>query len=303
VEDLLLSELFGHEKGAFTGAIRERKGRFELADGGTLFLDEIGDVSPRAQVALLRVLQEREFERVGGTRTLKVDVRVVCATNRDLEALIAQGRFRQDLYYRLKGVMLELPSLRERLEDLPLLCEHFLSRIAQERNEPVRRLSGEALELLQRHTWPGNVRELENVLSSAAIFAEGALITADCFGHVSELAQLALGAPVASAAVSSPPPAPPASVAPAEPDEAGGDEEASVAGASVDDVDFYGLARARGLSLKDLRHQLELQCIRRALEDANGNISEAARLLKMKRSRLSQIVNSEAELKGLCHGA
>ncbi len=137
VEELLLSELFGHEKGAFTGAIRERKGRFELADGGTLFLDEIGDISPKCQVALLRVLQEHELERVGGTKTIKVDVRVICATNRDLEALISQGRFRADLYYRLKGVMLELPSLRERLEDLPLLCAHFLERVARERGGTV----------------------------------------------------------------------------------------------------------------------------------------------------------------------
>src|SRR5439155_9372577 len=155
VEELLLSELFGHEKGAFTGAIRERKGRFELADGGTLFLDEIGDISPKCQVALLRVLQEREFERVGGTKTMKVDVRVICATNRDLEALIAQGRFRQDLYYRLKGVMLELPALRERLEDLPLLCAHFLERAAKERGENAKRLADEAHALIARHDWPG----------------------------------------------------------------------------------------------------------------------------------------------------
>ncbi len=166
VEELLLSELFGHERGAFTGAVRERKGRFELAEGGTLFLDEIGDITPKCQVALLRVLQEREFERVGGTRTLKVDVRVICATNRDLEALIAQGRFRQDLYYRLKGVMLELPPLRERPEDLPVLAGHFLEKVAKERRESPKRLSEDALALLAQHGWPGNVRELENVLAS-----------------------------------------------------------------------------------------------------------------------------------------
>jgi len=187
VEELLLSELFGHEKGAFTGAVRERKGRFELADGGTLFLDEIGDISPKCQVALLRVLQEREFERVGGVKTLKVDVRVICATNRDLEGAIAQGRFRADLYYRLKGVMLELPALRERLDDLPVLCTHFLERNAKERNEPVKRLAPEALALLEKHTWPGNVRELENVLSAAVIFADGAVVGPEAFMHVSEL--------------------------------------------------------------------------------------------------------------------
>jgi sigma-54 specific flagellar transcriptional regulator A len=297
VEELLLSELFGHEKGAFTGAIRERKGRFEMADGGTIFLDEIGDISPKAQVALLRVLQEREFERVGGSKTIKIDVRIICATNRDLEGLIAQGRFRADLYYRLKGVMLELPSLRERLEDLPGLTQHFLERVSKDRNEPVRRLSEEALSLLARHRWPGNIRELENVIASASIFAEGSEIDLEAFGHVAELRalmdpQAPQPAPVVLPAVlpttvAAAPVAAPAVVA------------APVADGSLD---YYELARRRDLSLKDLRHEVEMQCIRRALEEADGNISEAARLLKMKRSRLSQIVNGELELKEVAHG-
>ncbi len=305
VEELLLSELFGHEKGAFTGAIRERKGRFELADGGTLFLDEIGDISPKCQVALLRVLQERELERVGGTKTIKVDVRVICATNRDLEALIAQGRFRADLYYRLKGVMLELPSLRERPEDLPLLCSHFLERVAKERGEPVRRLSDASVQLLARHTWPGNVRELENVLSAAAIFAEGDVIQPDAFSHVAELRALQTGAtpvqvpavrpaPVVAAPVAAEP------VASALPIAA---ESAPTLTAAPDgNIDYFELARARGISLKELRHEVEMQCIKRALLEAKGNISEAARLLRMKRSRLSQIVNAEGELKEVAHG-
>ncbi|MEW5742054.1 MAG: sigma 54-interacting transcriptional regulator [Myxococcota bacterium] len=295
VEELLLSELFGHEKGAFTGAIRERKGRFELADGGTIFLDEIGDISPKAQVALLRVLQEREFERVGGARTLKVDVRVICATNRDLEALIAQGRFRADLYYRLKGVMLELPPLRERLEDLPALAQHFLDRAAKERGEPRRTISEEALSLLARHDWPGNIRELENVVAAAAIFAEGTVVGVDAFTHVAELRALqdapapatSSPAPEGARSVEPPPPAPtkpPASPAPPGP------------------LDYYELARERGISLKELRHEVEMQCIKRALLEAKGNISEAARLLQMKRSRLSQIVNAEPELKEVAHG-
>ncbi|MFZ5471360.1 MAG: sigma 54-interacting transcriptional regulator [Myxococcota bacterium] len=287
-EELLLSELFGHEKGAFTGAVRERKGRFELADGGTLFLDEIGDISPRCQVALLRVLQEKEFERVGGTKTLKVDVRVVCATNRELEALIAQGRFRQDLYYRLKGVVLELPPLRERLEDLPELAAHFLTRAAQERAESPKQLTPEALELLARHPWPGNVRELENVLASAAIFVEGARITPESFAHIPELAGLNDGA---SARFSKPV---------AEP--VGGDADSPTSASPPSALDYYALARGRGLSLKDLRHEVETQCIRQALVEAKGNISKAARLLKMKRSRLSQIVNAEPTLKGVLHG-
>jgi transcriptional regulator with GAF, ATPase, and Fis domain len=295
VEELLLSELFGHEKGAFTGAIRERKGRFELADGGTIFLDEIGDISPKAQVALLRVLQEREFERVGGSKTIKVDVRIICATNRDLEVLISQGRFRADLYYRLKGVMLELPALRERLEDLPSLTQHFLDRVSKERNEPVRRLTPGAHALLQRHRWPGNIRELENVISSASIFAEGPEIELEAFGHVAELRALIdsnEGASVEVAQVVVPVAMAVAVAAPV----------ATAAPMESGPLDYYSLARKRDISLKDLRHEVEMQCIKRALEDANGNISEAARLLKMKRSRLSQIVNGEVELKEVAHG-
>jgi len=310
VEELLLSELFGHEKGAFTGAIRERKGRFELADGGTLFLDEIGDISPKCQVALLRVLQERELERVGGTKTIKVDVRVICATNRDLEALISQGRFRADLYYRLKGVMLELPSLRERPEDLGILCAHFLERVAKERSEPVKRLSSASLELLGRHSWPGNVRELENVLSAAAIFAEGDVIEPEAFGHVAELRALIDGrpatpvqvqAPPRPAATSAPPPAP-AAVTPATVLPVAAPEASTLTRTPDGNIDYFELARARGISLKELRHEVEMQCIHRALTEAGGNISEAARLLKMKRSRLSQIVNAEGELKEVAHG-
>ena len=303
VEDLLLSELFGHEKGAFTGAVRERKGRFELADGGTLFLDEIGDISPKCQVALLRVLQEREFERVGGTKTLKVVVRVICATNRDLEALIAQGRFRADLYYRLKGVTLELPSLRERPEDLAQLSAHFLTRVADERGEPVKRLSEEALALLARHPWPGNVRELENVLSAAAIFAEGPEIGPESFSHVSELRALlasssgptvlpAVGVAVGRS-VAIPLALVPVAVAVPMP---------VLVPVSEGAPDYYELARQRGLSLKDLRHEVEMQCIKRALLEAKGNISEAARLLRMKRSRLSQIVNAESQLREVARG-
>jgi sigma-54 specific flagellar transcriptional regulator A len=297
VEELLLSELFGHEKGAFTGAVRERKGRFEVADGGTIFLDEIGDISPKAQVALLRVLQEREFERVGGSKTIRVDVRIICATNRDLEGLIAQGRFRSDLYYRLKGVMLELPPLRERLEDLPLLAQHFLERAAKERGEVPQRLSDESLALLARHPWPGNVRELENVIASAAIFADGPIITPEAFRHVAELEALLDRAPAAATV--------PVAAETAEAPAAGAPSAltaAPVASASDGPLDYYALVRRRDVSLKELRHEIEMQCIRRALEESGGNISEAARLLKMKRSRLSQIVNGETELKEAAHG-
>ncbi len=300
VEELLLSELFGHEKGAFTGAIKERKGRFEMADGGTIFLDEIGDISPKAQVALLRVLQEREFERVGGSKTIKVDVRIICATNRDLEQLIAQGRFRSDLYYRLKGVMLELPALRERLDDLPGLTQHFLEKVSKERNEPVRRLSSESLALLGRHRWPGNIRELENVIASASIFAEGNEIDVDAFTHVNELRAL-LDAPSSAMQVQVAEVAAPVMAAPVA--ASIGTVQAAPAVAVADGpLDYYALAKRRDISLKDLRHEIEMQCIKRALEESGGNISEAARLLKMKRSRLSQIVNGETDLKEAAHG-
>jgi two-component system NtrC family response regulator/two-component system response regulator HydG len=176
-ETLLESELFGHEKGSFTGAISSRAGRFEIADGGTLFLDEIGDVSPTVQVKLLRFLEEHEFERVGGNRTLKVDVRVVTATHRDLMALIRQGAFREDLYYRLNVIELHIPALRERRSDIPLLAHHFLRRFAEANAKDVRGFSDEAMGLLLRHAWPGNVRELENAIERAVVLTNEPTLT------------------------------------------------------------------------------------------------------------------------------
>jgi two-component system, NtrC family, response regulator HydG len=172
-ETLLESELFGHEKGAFTGAVKQKLGRFELADGGTLFLDEVGDVTPAMQVKLLRALQEQEFERVGGERPIKVDVRVVSATNKDLDGEVASGRFRQDLFYRLHVVPLRLPSLRERREDIPLLAQHFVDKLGPRTNPRVRAVSDAALGRLMAYHWPGNVRELENAIEQALVFAEG----------------------------------------------------------------------------------------------------------------------------------
>ncbi len=162
-DNLLESELFGHEKGSFTGAIRQRKGRFELADGGTLFLDEIGDVSPALQVKLLRVLQEKEFERVGGETTLHVNVRIIAATNRNLEEQIARGHFREDLYYRLNVIPVNIPPLRQRKEDIPLLVEYFLREL-NKRRHIVKRFEPQANEILKAYNWPGNIRELQNVL-------------------------------------------------------------------------------------------------------------------------------------------
>jgi two-component system NtrC family response regulator len=170
-ETLLESELFGHEKGSFTGAVYSRAGRFELADGGTLFLDEIGDVSLTVQVKLLRFLEEREFERVGGNKTFHVDVRIVAATHRDLEKKLADGTFREDLYYRLNVIEVRIPPLRERGGDISLLAHHFLRRYAEANNKEMTGISDDALALLLRHPWPGNVRELENAVERAVVLS------------------------------------------------------------------------------------------------------------------------------------
>ncbi|HEX9818768.1 MAG TPA: sigma-54 dependent transcriptional regulator [Methylomirabilota bacterium] len=177
-EGLLESELFGHERGAFTGARERRKGRFELAHGGTLFLDEVGDMSPPTQAKLLRVLQEQEFERVGGSQTVRIDVRLIAATNRDLEDLVAEGTFREDLYYRLNVVSIHVPSLRERAEDIPALTAHFLRMSADRWGKPVPEVTVDALALLCRYSWPGNVRELQHVAESMLVFSKGGPITA-----------------------------------------------------------------------------------------------------------------------------
>ena len=171
-ETLLESELFGHEKNAFTGAAAEKKGRFELAHGGTLFLDEIGDISGAVQVKLLRVLQQREFERVGGTKTIKVDVRVVAATNADLEQLIKDNKFREDLYYRLQVIQITMPPLRERIEDIPLLANQFLNKFRVENDAIAESFSPEAMMHLLSYSWPGNVRELENVVERCVVMAD-----------------------------------------------------------------------------------------------------------------------------------
>jgi formate hydrogenlyase transcriptional activator len=177
--DLITSELFGHEKGAFTGAIQRRLGRFELADGGTLFLDEVGDLSPEIQVALLRVLQERELERVGGTQPIKVDVRVIAATNRDLTAATEGGAFRQDLFYRLNVFPVAVPPLRERREDIPLLVRYFIDRYARKAGKSIRRVNRRALDHLQSYPWPGNIRELQNVIERSVIVCDTDEFTVD----------------------------------------------------------------------------------------------------------------------------
>jgi Nif-specific regulatory protein len=178
-ENLLESELFGHIKGAFTGAVENKTGRFEAAHGGTIFLDEINSTSPQLQVKLLRVLQEREFERVGESRTIRVDVRVIAATNASLEDLVAGGQFREDLYYRLNVIPVLLPPLRERRDDIPVLAQFFLRRYAEQNKCVVPELTPEVMEGLKAHDWPGNVRELENALERLIVLAEGGAVTPD----------------------------------------------------------------------------------------------------------------------------
>ncbi len=281
VETLLLSELFGHEKGAFTGASTRRRGRFEVAEGGTLFLDEIGDISPRTQVALLRVLQDGTYERVGGCTQLRANVRIVCATHRDLRAMVARGEFREDLYYRLCGVVLEVPSLRERTSDLPALSQALLQRAEETAGVEPRPISDEAMAALCRHSWPGNVRELENALRVAALFARGDRIElSDFTENVEGLRHLASTPDGQTGRVSDwgtvpPPPrdSTPDSVAPP---------------SSSTDV-VYAEVRG-GLKLSEMKKKLEQECIYRALVESGGNITKAADLLGMKRPRLSQLV-------------
>ncbi len=271
VETLLLSELFGHERGAFTGANARKKGRFELADGGTLFLDEIGDISPKTQVALLRVLQEREFERVGGTQPIHVDVRIVAATHRDLEKMVAEGTFREDLYYRLRGVAVDVPALRNRTEDLRELSEALLRRIGDERGEPPKRVGTDVLQMLARHRWPGNVRELQNVLRSASLFSDGPMLRTEDFSAFSET----FTPPAASEGTTA---------------DSVNDDRADLLPPPPLEEAIYERIREGDNSLLEMKKVIERECIVRAMSEADGNITRAAELLGMKRPRLSQLV-------------
>jgi len=251
-ENLLESELFGYEKGAFTGAAASKPGKFELADKGTLFLDEIGDVPPAIQVKLLRVLQEREFERLGGTRTVKVDVRLVAATNRDLRAALEQGTFREDLYYRLNVVPIDIAPLRERKEDIPDLARLFVARFCGESGKPVKDITPEAMQILANHHWPGNVRELQNIIERACALAKGTVLEAADIHLDSRPAKL---------------------------------------------VNDGGGFLPDGMTLE----QWEDEMIQEALRRANGNKSQAARLLGLSRNalryRLSKIGIADEEEK------
>jgi DNA-binding NtrC family response regulator len=261
-ENLLESELFGHEKGSFTGAATQRIGRFEQCNGGTLFLDEIGEMPLAVQSKLLRVLQEGEFSRVGGNATIKANVRIVAATNRNLEQAIAAKEFREDLYYRLNVVGIHLPPLRARIEDIPLLAEYFLSRIANQQHRPLLQLSGEAIKVMQAYPWPGNVRELQNTMQRACVLAASdVLLPKDLpLGQVSittDTAAEALGAGPAKAALSV--------------------EEAS-------EALFTALTREEGD--RELLPWLEEDFTRRAMELTGNNQVKAAKLLGITRATL-----------------
>jgi two-component system response regulator AtoC len=251
--ELMESELFGYERGAFTGAVTSKPGRFELADGGTLFLDEIGEIPIEMQVKLLRALQESEFERVGGVKTIKVDVRLVAATNRDLLKEIAAGRFREDLYYRLAVVPVSLPPLRERRSDIPQLADFFREKYNKRLGKKITGLDPSAMAALQAHTWPGNIRELENLMERTILFADGPVIQLADLPEAVRGGDARRATPTALPAVNAPSPA-----------------EA----ASMKDI-VRGAAAA-----------LERDLISRALEETGGNVTQAARRLKISRKSL-----------------
>ncbi|HSY24465.1 MAG TPA: sigma-54 dependent transcriptional regulator [Polyangiaceae bacterium] len=251
-KELIESELFGYERGAFTGAVASKPGRFELANGGTLFLDEIGEIPIEMQVKLLRALQESEFERVGGIKTIRVDVRLVAATNRDLKKLIAAGNFREDLFYRLNVVPIRLPALRERTSDIPLLVEHFLVKFNERLRKKVEGVDREAMDLLVAYPWPGNIRELENVIERSVLFCDTNTLTAN------DLSPEVRGI-------------------------------AALSNVPVTDADLQAaLASEGGLKehVKVAMSRLERELVSRALSQTNANVTHAARLLKISRKGL-----------------
>ncbi len=290
-ENLIESELFGHEKGAFTGATSHRVGKFELCDGGTIFLDEIGDMSPQTQTKVLRVIQEGEIQRVGGSKTIRTDVRIIAATNRDLEAMVREKTFREDLYYRLNVVRIRLPSLRERKEDIPELVEYCLQKLRKSRKSDVKKVSPEVADVLVRNDWAGNVRELENVIYRSAVLAQGdAILLKDLPEEIRKAA--GAGAPLKSAPQpDSPSPQPESAAAPQPEIEGfgGASPDASVAVEEEWDMRrafdvLYD--RMRKESHETILDTLEREMILRALIETNGNQVKASAILGITRATL-----------------
>jgi len=302
--ELLESELFGHEKGAFTGAVASRKGRFEIAEGGTLFLDEIGDMSPTMQVKLLRVLQERVFERVGNHVPIRCNVRIIAATHRNLEEAIARSAFREDLFHRINVFPIEMPALRTRICDLPLLVRDFIAHNAAEGRGPVQ-LSPRALGALAQHAWPGNVRELANLIERLSIV---------CGGRIAAVADLPTkyrpkdwtesAIPESAPAAERPPAAALPSTAPLFPDEAASDTlsadetEALVAPATHSLTEADSVLPAGGLDLRTHLLAIERRLIEQALARAGGTVAHAARLLNLRRTTLVEKLRKLGMLSG-----
>lgn len=287
-DNLIESELFGHEKGAFTGATQQRLGKFELCDGGTLFLDEIGDMALPTQTKILRALQEGEIQRVGGESTIKVDVRLLAATNRDLEAMVKDKTFREDLYYRLNVMRIRIPSLRDRLSDVPALIEFMLQRLHKKRRTHVRRVSKEALDILVNYPWPGNVRELENTIQRCAVVAQGETIL------TKDLPQEIIDAVTASSST-------PAAEGPAAPEPAvdplGEALPALLVGAptprqrSLEDLYDELYAALRSSTERNLLQVVEKEITRRVLKETNGNQVKASALLGITRATLRKRID------------
>jgi DNA-binding NtrC family response regulator len=272
-EALVESELFGHEKGAFTGAQTRRQGRFELADGGTLFLDEIGELTAAMQVKLLRVLQERQFERLGGKELLTVDIRVIAATNRNLEEMVENGQFRADLYYRLNIVNLELPPLRERPDDIPILANHFAAKAARKHGRNTPSITLTFLNRLQNYRWPGNIRELENIIERAVVISSSPVLDENVLPNkvLAESNSTPLGAPPSNATI-----IPIGSSAPTQP---------------TIGIQLVNGALPPDLSFETAIQTLKRDLVRQALRECNGSRSEAAHRLKISRQYLHRLIN------------
>jgi nitrogen regulation protein NR(I) len=308
-ENLIESELFGHEKGSFTGATAQRIGKFELCDGGTIFLDEIGDMALAVQTKILRVLQEGEIQRVGGTETIKVDVRVLAATNKDLEEIVRARTFREDLYYRLNVVRIRMPPLRERLEDIPQVVDYMLQTLEKQRKTRVKKVSVEALAVLLRYRWPGNVRELENVIYRSAVIAQGDTILLKDLPHEIRDAASPVavsGAPAVSAAPVAQPQAelppvvllatPPAMhpAAPMSPPalERETPDAPAISPLSLNDALDFVYARLKEEGKEPVLERLEREMITRVLKDENGNLVRASERLGMTRTTLRKRIDA-----------